>query len=48
MIIGEYALSNYFKIRTNVLFNDRAYSTFMGLLMIGTKNITDIEQTEIF
>ena len=44
----EYVIRTDFKARTNVAFNDREYSTFMGVLMIGTKNITDIEQIEVF
>lgn len=44
----EYVIINDFKARTSVAFNDREYSTFMGVLIIGTKNITDIEQIEVF
>ena len=44
----EYVIINEFKVRTSVAFNDRVYSTFMNVLMIGTKNITDIEQIEVF
>ena len=44
----EYVIINDFKTRTSVAFNDREYSTFMGVLMIGTKNITDIEQIKVF
>lgn len=44
----EYVFRNDFKARTYVAFYDREYSTFMGVLMIGTKNITDIEQIEVF
>lgn len=44
----ECVMLDYFKVRTSIAFNDRNYSTFMGVLMIGTKNIIDINQIEVF
>lgn len=44
----ERVIIKSFKVRTSIAFNYREYTTFMGLLMIGTKNITYIDQIEIF
>lgn len=44
----EYVMRSYLHIRTSVALNDEVYSTFMGMLVIGTKKITDIKEIEAF
>lgn len=44
----EYFMRTYLKINTSVAFNYNEYSTFMGILVVGTKTKKEIKDIEVF
>lgn len=41
-------MKSYWQIHTCVAFNEKEYSTFMGIVVVGTVTKTDITQTQVF